>query len=714
MGLVIRVPRRLRKSRRFTFDDDVEMVVIGRDPRRSDIMFPPSLQVVGLEHMAMKRVLGRYRLVLNADDPVFVNGREAYDGQELPDRCVVRLGARGPRLVVETTTRTDLPPVEREMEAHGRSASPRRLLRSVRRNRNLALAATALVVLATALLIWSTWRSSRPKEPTGEVALGLALERAAPSVYRVVVRTADGGEYSGATAWVVAPGRLATNAHVAKQFEELPAGGVLQVRSSDALPRTFDVLSVTVHPGFDAFEALWGGYQPAEGARAGRLHRIRSAGSGADVAILEVDPAAALGPPLALADEPTLLVLAPGDPVGYVGYPSESLALSGSPVKRPLAHRQMGRITLMTNFFGASGTAKSKHLIQHTCPGTGGSSGSPLIDARGRVIGLISAGNFAPGMMGRIPSGVGINFAQRVDLLRELLEGQAEAAQADRTNEWITSIEDLYPSAWRIGRRKMVERRLSSLSRAHQQSTRDAEYIAWTLVTTLVVDGGVEPVPDPDRPTLEVLQGGRHLLLASPRLQAEASISATFEPTEGPPVELTERNRAIDFEASGPGVLRVAVVVGERPVPVELLLHHGQPRPLTTAVVRDQVLGDWVNELEQRSYLGLSADPRVVLEAEATLDDADPWEPVLTCPEMGLYLVLVVARENEGVSLHVQGLGGPLGSPLPTLTRGHDRFHVRQGWGAEDLEVTLRVERERGVTAEVTVDLIVWVAASMR
>lgn len=717
MGLVIRAPRRLRRSRRFTFDDDVEQVVIGRDPDRCQIMFPPRAQAVGLEHLALKRVLGHYRLVLNAKDPVFVNGREAVDGQELPDRCVLRLGARGPRLVVERTTRTDLPPSVRDVEAHGRSASPRRLLSLVRLNRRLAVGASVLLIAVVGLLLWSTWRPEPPEEPTEDALLRVALEDAAPSVYRVVIRTADGGEYSGATAWVVASHRLATNAHVARQLEELPAGGRLLVRSSDDRQKTFDVTGVTVHPGYDAFEALWDGYQPAEGARAGRLRRIQSAGAGADVALLEVAPAAVLGRPLPLADEETLFALASGDPVGYVGYPSESLALLGSPVKRPVAHRQIGRITLVTNLFGASGPAASNHLIQHTCPGTGGSSGSPLLNARGRVIGVVSAGNFAHGMGGRIPSGVGINFAQRVDLLRELLEGRAETEQVERLSDWTASIEDLYPSAWRIGRSQAIARHLQARSDAHQVLTDDAEYLAWTLVSTLLGDADVEPPVDDDRPAIEVLQGGRHVLLASPRLRQQTVMTATFTPESGAPSVHVERDGAVDFEASGPGVLRVAVNALEQPVPVELLLHHGQPRPLTPAIVRERTLADWVGELEQRPFLRVSPEATVVLEDEQRLRSADgattTWRRPLRCADAGLYLILAVAQENEGISLSVTGLEATGGSHLPTLVRGRRRIQVLQAWGTEGLEATIRAERARGVTDDVTVELTVWVAKTL-
>ena len=711
MGLVIRAPRRLRTSRRFTFDDDVELVVIGRDPDRCDIMFPPRTRAVGLEHMALKRVLGRYRLVLNADDPVFVNGEEAVDGQELPDRSVIRLGARGPRLVVERTTRTDLPPVHREMKAHGRRASPRQLLSSVRRNRNLALAAAALVVAVAGLLIWSTWRPEPPEEPPAEARLRAALEQAAPSVYRVVLRTPDGGEYSGATAWIVAPGTLATNAHVAKQFEERPPGARFQVRSSESVPKTYDVQGVTLHPGFEAFAALWSGYQPAEGASPGRLQPIQSAGGGADVALLHVDPHSDLGPPLRLAEDPTLHALSPGEPVGYVGYPSEAIALHGSPVQRPTPHRQTGRITLVTTLFGTQEAAEGRHLIQHTCPGTGGASGSPLLNADGLVVGLVSAGNFAQAWGGRIPSGVGISYAQRADLLRELLEDRAEALQPERTHAWLQSLEEIYPSAWRINRRRLLELQLRRLSDLHQTRTSHAEYIDWVHVSTTTVDVGTESVPEADRPTVDVPERGLHVLYALPLLFRELELAGRFVPESGLAVNMPSHQGFLRFQASDPGSLQVALTSKRFDAQVELLLYREVHRATTPAFFQERVFEAWQSELEGHRFARrVTGEPTLALEDDHTLDAGtnQRWTRPLSCRVTGFYLVVAAAREDLPVTLVVTGLD-PEFTELTRASPSPGRYVVFVGRGKSGEEGRIRIARGPGVRAEAHVVVKVWV-----
>lgn len=65
---------------------------------------------------------------------------------------------------------------------------------------------------------------------------------------------------------------------------------------------------------------------------------------------------------------------------------------------------------------------------------TGGASGNPLVDSQGRVIGLVSGMNIIGISSGRAPNAV--NFAQRADLLEELIDAPSEAAEGDRRKAW--------------------------------------------------------------------------------------------------------------------------------------------------------------------------------------------------------------------------------------------------------------------------------------
>ena len=116
--------------------------------------------------------------------------------------------------------------------------------------------------------------------------------------------------------------------------------------------------------------------------------------------------------------------LAAGEAVGYVGYPMENLAVAGDNLQRPTPQMQFGRLTAITTDFNPSEDearpGRLNTLLQHSLPATGGASGSPMLNERGEVIGMLSAVNFA--MLGnrRIPTVV--NFAQRANLVSELID----------------------------------------------------------------------------------------------------------------------------------------------------------------------------------------------------------------------------------------------------------------------------------------------------
>jgi hypothetical protein len=141
-----------------------------------------------------------------------------------------------------------------------------------------------------------------------------------------------------------------------------------------------------------------------------------------------------------------------GEPVGYVGYPSENTA-SSTP-QRPAPTTQLCAITGITDFFLASREPEYAQLVQHSCGATGGASGSPIVDRNGEVVAVLSGGNIinlfkgiGPGgtlVFERAPSAVGVNFGQRVDLLRELLEGRANDAQVPRTAAWRKQVGEIY------------------------------------------------------------------------------------------------------------------------------------------------------------------------------------------------------------------------------------------------------------------------------
>lgn len=156
---------------------------------------------------------------------------------------------------------------------------------------------------------------------------------------------------------------------------------------------------------------------------------------GYDVALLSVTSPFLLGPPLPLASAADMEQLNRGSPIAFLGFPMENL-VNFDP-KKPIFNTQSGIITAITDFFRGASFDNSGDLIQHSLPSTGGASGSPIINSDGRVVALLSAGNYfsVDGNQTRILNAANINFGQRVDLLKDLFEPENIDLDALQT-EW--------------------------------------------------------------------------------------------------------------------------------------------------------------------------------------------------------------------------------------------------------------------------------------
>lgn len=433
-------------GRVYEFPDSQPVVVVGRHPS-CDVVFDAAATQVSRYHLAFERKLARYRLVMQADNPVWIDDEEAFEGDELPAAALLALGRPdGPRLKVETVEDDDLPPTQR----YARHDSAARLAATAVRRARLLLAALAVLLVAgvaglswmrhadrqnlTALLVEA--RSGGGAQ--AEEQLAARLREAQRSVYLVLARDAQGTTPFG-TAFVAGDGLLVTSAHVVEQFADMGDGLTLLVRPAGAPARDFKVTGFTMHPHYRRFEDVWRAYGPLAAGAGGANRPIVGTG-GYDVAVLRVSPAdaAQLGPALPLAADADLVALEPGDPVGYVGFPIESAAVGGVNMDDPEAQLQIGRLTALTDFFLVKSDMADRQLLQHSLPVQGGASGSPLLDRSGQVIGVVSGGNLveinAQGT--RVPTGIGVNFAQRADLVREVLSGDATAHTADREALW--------------------------------------------------------------------------------------------------------------------------------------------------------------------------------------------------------------------------------------------------------------------------------------
>src|SRR5882724_3799051 len=226
-------------GRLLEFDEKVEKVALGRDPS-CQVVFPRDERPVGRFHCTIERAHGHYVLRVDKDHLVLVDDAPAVDGQELGDRCDVQLGPGGPKLVVERIDTSPLPGTIAQHGAPGATSQLRAVTGRTRRTRTLSIA-TAVVLVAGGIGLYAVVRrlgrevrvteakvERLPDEIRQRTGLGLTdrLREAQRSVYQVVVRDQSGGASALGTAWVVRPNQLATNAHVAGEFDDTRKNGL--------------------------------------------------------------------------------------------------------------------------------------------------------------------------------------------------------------------------------------------------------------------------------------------------------------------------------------------------------------------------------------------------------------------------------------------------------------------------------------------------------
>lgn len=256
------------------------------------------------------------------------------------------------------------------------------------------------------------------------------LEETDASVY--MVTTKDG--YVG-TAFVIdrERGLLATAAHVAEDLVPEDAEQKVEVLNR-ASGKPLAVRAMRQHAGYGAFRRLAERHQPIDpDSEIGDPYPVPLIDFVGDAAILVVDPLDPengenrLGPSLPIAARDTLLALKPGDPIAIVSFPSDSMTLhlaeksASSRVERGVIAAMLSPIDLVDR----SGDRKANTLIAHRMATAGGSSGAPILNRAGEVIGINSHGFDSP-------QSNGDSLAQRADLLHDLLSPLAEEEMVAR------------------------------------------------------------------------------------------------------------------------------------------------------------------------------------------------------------------------------------------------------------------------------------------
>ena len=408
-----------------TFEDTLEEIRIGRT-KGSEVEYPEDMAAVGHDHFAIVRRAGTYKFVINPHHRVYANGRDVMDGEELASATEVRLGTHdGPRLLLEPSRASGTTYVA--TEAQGRSAALPDIARAGLRWTHVLGAVVAIAILGGAFAYWKLSSEVQPIYANAGAGTDFSqlIAKYQKSVFLVDEVDAGGNSQSGATAWVVQlpDGRkaFATNAHVGGLLADARKNHYrLLVRSPEAAHREYEIVDAIIHPAYAAFEAML-----AEADKRASAGMIREVGLSPayDVAILIPDKQDGLPPGLPLASDKALSTLHAGEPIAFIGYPAENLVSFDTNAPTPTS--QVGIITSVRNFFLTEEGGPAQ-LIEHSLPSAGGASGSPIFDQQGEVIALLSGGNNIASKDGRIPNAALVNFAQRVDLLRDLAENKAK------------------------------------------------------------------------------------------------------------------------------------------------------------------------------------------------------------------------------------------------------------------------------------------------
>ena len=462
MGLVIKFLGQPYPGREITIDDDKDEVHFGRGID-CDVGFPEDMAIVSRSHFKLKKELAGYKFVINREKPIFLNGRPVYDDQDLPKSAEIQLsGPTGPKLKIERTDGGPSNQIKTEI------LKPQKDLVEVVRDtkttggRTLGLVGAVAVVVALlgagyyylrgdVVTLGQQVASISTELPkiqqqtaalAGQAPANLAsiIEKNKESVYLVTIQLPSGTRLGGGTASVVqlpdGTKALATNSHVADIWNDIQSGsdpimaGATLVAVQPKAPdyKALKVTSVKKHPGYDEFGKWQERYfQKAQTLSAAQMEFVPAY----DVALLYVEDQTQLGQPLTYASREKMQSLKAGEQLILIGYPSEQL--NGTSSTKPEPTSQTGIITSLTTFFLSRNTDSAEDLlVQHSVPATGGASGSPMFNTSGELVAFLNAGNIvlvknADGNTMRIPSSALVNYAQRGDMLLDLIEGKADA-----------------------------------------------------------------------------------------------------------------------------------------------------------------------------------------------------------------------------------------------------------------------------------------------
>jgi hypothetical protein len=657
------------------FDDSVDKIVIGRDPARCQVIFPPEQTLVGREHCALLRKLGRYEVEVNRHDVVQLNGERVRVITELPPECTLQLGVGGPMLAIQSSL-TAMPSTKGKDRQDGIGTILRRTSEVTRRNRIVAWSSlVGLVLVAAGMAAWI-----RLNDPQRQLVQ--AVRAATPSVYLVLIRNGD-VETPKATCWVIdrAGGLLATNAHVAQLFEQKEPGAEMIVRSSGPQPRSFVVDGVRKHPGYEAFDKLWQEFDPVRPTDSGTFEKVPYSAVGCDVALLHVADPTGLAPQLRIAGTKDLYELQPGERVGDVGFPTEGQSQGGVAMDSPVPVPNFdGEIRQVTDYFRADNVPPEERLfIGHSFPTAGGASGSPILNRHGEVIAIHCAGN--PISIGEASQGIRINsavisFAQRSDLLSELLNGTVAQQVAARRQQWADGLARHYKRRVALVRASLFKGRVQELVGRYEGLLAptfefQAKAEAIPTLTDIPLDRVNASKPAKWRREVQIPSAGTYLLAAIADDDKPIRLTVGGLPEEqskpipqGESLEGTGNVQYALLELSSAKTVEVSVTSAAEGGDVRLVVLRGQRSRRPTETLHQSLRQEWIANINShggpyRSVERSRATGSLPRPSAAGTASVKSFE--FASLPVGKYLLSLVTRNGEPITLSAASGSEPLG-----------------------------------------------------
>ncbi len=423
-----------------TFEIGTQQIVFGRESN-CDVIFPPEARMVGGRHGRLYRQeSGDYAIEAFGDHYFEVDGYRPEQGQPITKDVTLRFGnAKGPmvRLHMTQGVRDD------GLQSTLAQATVTPMSKVAAQIRKAVVVLAVVVVAGVGYLWWTNYQTNlRIQQFTKQMAdmrsaVSAEARNSLPNTdflraaaFAVILEDREGLSRVIGTAWPLQAGMMVTNAHVAAVLDSLKPGEMVFVRKPGA-KTDITVTGKRLHPGYAAFNDF---VDKASATSQGfdSLTKGAAMPSAYDVAILEVDPTADLGKYLEVSDDPSALTA--GTSLAFAGYPIEGTGAQKLAQLSPNPVLQFGRVTALSDYFLFSADKPNALLVENSLPATGGASGSPVVDASGKVVAVLSGGTVDIHNGGRSPSAVMLNYAQRADLIKGVLDPASfdlEAAKAE-------------------------------------------------------------------------------------------------------------------------------------------------------------------------------------------------------------------------------------------------------------------------------------------